>query len=951
MRAGLLILILVAAPARTAAPAVRPAPRGVAARATRVQPSSPGEELELAERAFKDGLYRLVALRMKNLVDSRDGPFPGKDRADLLLAASQYLSGQRKEAEERLRKFGVVYPTSRYADECQMWIGRVETEFRQQHKKAETRLRKLYDKMVDERGVGPELLAHCRYYLAKALVEQGGILHLDGYDEAVPDEPGRKKRVHGALELLDQHITQTREALLAEAHVLRGRALYFRGRPQECHDLLLKEFLNLSAFAKNPLRAEAYFWQAESRYGQGRWVQAAELFAKSAKAARSLKNGETLAALARYNRGWALLKRAGDLQRAGLAGEMRLLEASLKSFEQVMSSSKDNLKAAATLRSGEVLHRLGRTLQRTGHTEDAAKRFLQAWKRLEPLYDAKLPDKVRAPEALYISALALAGMKKYEETGKILDRAEGAAADAGLSGPLIARIDFVRGENYFQMAENLKEGKRKRKLLAQAGGAFARIGKSAAPPAERYRARLWSARILAGQGRLAEASKIVDELEKTLPAREVLRKDQLNYYQGLFLLARAHLVRKAADEAKAKQDREKKKTLSDGFADKAIKMFSEARWAGPRGKFAVPSMLGAAEAHLIKNNDFEANRLYHELRVHPLAKIDQVHEAHLGLARTLKAGKRYKKAARYVSDKLLNVKPKPEADLLRRAIKLRADCLASADDSEAASTAYARLASTATEPEKAARAQINRALQMRRAGKHLAAARVLANLADKCPKSLLAEARFRTAEAYAGADQEDEALNYYVLSAKLPGDFQAPALVGAAELEYKAGRPTSAMGHARTAMDAVPAGSLLSARAALVRARALLGLKRFDAAARQYRQAAEAARAQQAFEHNRKRELESRTGDSKAAAAVTESERAFQEGRNKELQAREGLGDALTRLNRREDAAASYLKAAYLVNPAKPDVKMLELAARALQPDKPAAAAEIRKLAAKQKQE
>ncbi len=910
MHAGLLILILAAAPVKppvtptassaTPVPAPALAPTSSPAAAPAHSPSSsPREELTLAEKAFRDGLYEIVALRMKKLIASQDEQFAGKPRAHLMLAESEYLIGRRagdskrlEAAEKLLTEFLRQFPQSPHVDECRIWIGRLETEFRGQHDAAERRLRELYAKLRGARGVNQELLGACRYYLAMALVEQGSILKLDGYDEPIPENPDKQKRVHGAIELLDDYIRSSARELQAEVHVLRGRALYARGRPEECCKKLLEKFLNNPRFEKSPLRGEAYFWQAEARYGQGRWVVAAELFAEAARALQDSgrRQSRARARLAMYSRGWALLKRAGDLRRAGLAGEVKILELSLKSFRQVMKSSSDDLARASRLRSGEILHLL--------------EQHAAAIDELDDLY----ADGLRGVEAIYLSSLAESGRNRHAEAGKLLARAAARLKNKGL---LYAKVAFARGENFYRLTEELDAGaaERKNELLAQAAASFQRVTTSEAPLNERYRARLWFARVRSEQGKLVEAVREVEKLEKELPAREALRKDRLAYHRGLFLLK---LARRSGDD-----------TLRQAYADKAIKAFAEARWAGPRGEFAVPSMLGAAEAYLMSNSDFEANQLYQELRAHPRARAEQIHQAHFGAAKALAAGKRYKKAAQYISEKLLNVKPAPGAKLLRQAMKLRADCLAASDFSAQASDAYALLADASDRPEAKARAGINHALQLRKAGKPMEAAAELDELANTCPRKMRAEVLLRTAETYLDAGRKREAMRRFTASAMITGKFQVTALVSAAELELSSGESAAAMAHARAAMDAAPAGSLPSARAALVRAHALLDLGKAGDAARQYRQAAEAARAQ----------------------------RASEEGRKKELEAREGLGKALERLKRYDDAAASYLQAAYLPDARKPNTRLLELAAKALQRGgKPAAATEIRALAERRKQ-
>jgi TolA-binding protein len=923
MHAGLLILILSAS---SVTPPVRPTASSVTPSATaRSSPATPREELALAEKAFRDGLYEIVALRMKKLIGSQEKPFPGKPRAQLLLAESWYLIGQRTgdrkrlgAAERLLAAFLRDFPQSPYLDECRIWTGRLETEFRGQHSAAERRLRELYARLRGARGVDQELLGACRYYLAMALVEQGGILKLDGYNEPIPDTD-KKKRVHGAIELLDSYVRSGAKNLQAEAHVLRGRALYARGRPKECCEKLLDEFLKSSRFKKSPLRGEAYFWQAEARYGQGRWMQAARLFAESARAAKQFgrRQPQARARRAMYGRGWALLKRAGDLRRAGLAGEVKMLKLALKSFRQVMKSANDNLAKASRLRCGEVLYLL---------TE-----YTTAIDELDDLYD----EEFRGIEAMYFSALAETGRNRHSAAGKLLARA---ATKLKSKGILYARVEFARGENFYRLTEQLdaRAAKRKTELLAEAAGAFRRVRKSGARLTERYEARLWLARVMAEQGKLAEAVTQVAKLEQELPAREALRQDQLAYYRGVFLLK---LARKSGDN-----------TLRQAYAGKAIKAFSEARWAGPRGEFAVPSMLGAAEANVMSNNQPEANRLYQKLRVHPRARAEEIHQAHFGRARALAAGKRYKKAAQYLKEKLLEVKPAPQARLFRQALKLRADCLAASDFSDEASKVYAQLASASGSQENKARAGINHALQLRKAGNPTEAAAELDALAETCPRKMRAEVLLRAGEAYLDAGKKTEALGRFMGSGRIAGKFRVRALVCTAELTLKSGKFAAARTRAQTAMDAAPAGSLSSARAALVSAHALLAIGNADNAgnaARHYSQAAEAARAQSSAAAVRRKELETLGRTAEAARAQD----AFEAGRKKELEARKGLGQALAYLKRYQDAAASYLRAAYLLDPRKPDVKMLELAAKALElGGKPAAAAEISALARRQKQ-
>ncbi len=890
-------------------------PAAVPAAAAEPEFSPAKEELALAEQAFQGGLYEFVAARMKRLLNQKRGEFPGRDRAVLLLAESDYLSGRRKAGWKRLESFPGEFPKSPHLEECEFWIGRAESEHRDRHFTGARKLRKLLQKLKDRAGSDPELLARTRYYLCLALVERGEVRDLDGEIKARPDGKGgeKKVRVPGALALLNEHIKNTKKVLLAEAHVLRGRALYLRGRPKRCFEKLGDEFLKVKAFESNPLRGEALFWQAEARYGQSEWTEAAKLFAAAAGAAERFgKNparDSLLAVRAHYSRGWALYKRAEDLRRAGLTGRKGTLEAALESFEAVIARGGKTLAAAARLRAGAALQLLGR------HD--------QALKRLDPLR----ANRRHGAEALYFSARAVAGRGDYQGAGKLFDQA---AERSRKRSVLRARIDFALGENLFQRAALAtkagKKSKRKgdpkaaarffaeeKKHLKSSAGFFAKVRHSSAPATERYEAQLWIARIRARQGRLPEAVRITGDLQLTLPAREALRQDRITYYRGKFLLEMAEEGRKVVRlRIEGRKQREDTRSA-------AIKHFGQARQAGPRGEFAVPATLGAAKARLMLNETPEAHNLYAAVLKHPAATPAQIHEAHLGIAKTLRASRRYRKAAKYVQEKLLDAKPPPAAELRARAMKFSADCLAAADDSQAASKAYARLASATADRTAAARARIARAEQLAKLGRHAQAASELVGLLKSCPREVRARVEFLAAEAHRRAKQYAPALKLYTAAAARPGKHQAEAQVSAAELELESGNAARAAAQARKALDLEPvkAGSLLAARAALVRARALMATDAAGAA-RQFRQAADAARGQ----------------------------RSRPEGRDLERKARRGLGEALVKLKRHEDAAASYLKAAYLLDSKKPDPELLELAATALEAaGKQKAATQVRRLA------
>ncbi len=870
------------------------------------------EELELARRAFRGGLYEFVAARMDKLLKERD-KFPGRDRAVLFLAESDYLSGRREAAWKRLAdlreklkaKSEPGKTEQAHLNECEFWIGRAESEHHGKPGRAAIRLRRLLGELEGQVEIDQELLARTRYHLCRALVERGGVTDLDGEIKTRPDGKGgeEKIRVPGALELLRKHIKHT-SVLLAEAHMLRARALYLRGRPRLCFEKLRDEFLKAGAFASSPLRGEALFWQAEALYGQSKWTGAAALFAAAAAAAQRFgKNpakDRALIARAHYNRGWALYKRAEDLRRARLTGGKELLSEALKSFKKVMDSGGKELAAAARLRSGAALHFLGRERDQE-----------EALEQLKPLW----AEEQHGAEALYFSARALASLGRYAQAGGLLDQAARKAKDGSV---LAARIDMARGENRFARAGLVAKKADAAKLLAAAAELFGRVQCSPAPGAGRYAAQRWIARIRARQAKLAEAEKIAGDLLDTVPAVEALREDRIAYWRGRFLLEMAKKGRLRTKVVCKGRERE------GDTRSLAIEFFSQARRAGPRGEFAVPATLGAAKARLMLKETPDAHSLFDEVLKHPGARPGERHRAHLGIARTLRASRRYRKAAKYVQEKLLDAEPPPAADLLREALELRADCLAAADDSESAAQAYARLASGAADPAAAARARISRAAQLGKLGRHAQAAGELAGLLKSCPAEVRAEVEFLAAGAYQRAGQPQRALELYTAAGRRPGQHQREARVNAAQLELDSGNPRRAAAQARDALDLVKAGSMLAARAAWIRAQALMRTGDPAGAAGQFRQAADAARGQ----------------------------RAVKAGRALELAARRGLGEALGRFGRHQDAAASYLQAAYLADPAKPDPELLELAAKALDAaGEKKAAAEVRRLAGRRVQD
>jgi hypothetical protein len=878
-------------------------------------------ELDLAEKAFADGLYEFVALQMTGLV-AAPGEFPGRDRAELLLAESDYLCGRRDAAEERLRRFVTGRTGSSHQDEAQLWLGRVETEHRGKHENAERRLLMLYDRLTARTGVKPSLLDQVRYFLAYSLVEQGTPDALGDRTTVAPTRrPGRT-----ALDLLDNHI-RSGSVLLAEAHILRGRALYLVGRPDECHTLLQRDFLNAAEFATSPLRSHALFWQAEARYGQARWEEAAGLFSAAAadarRAGQETPDGRALAARAHFSRGWALMKRAEDLGRAGLTGSTDFLRTALEAFDSDLSAGGEALQASARLRSGEVLVLLG-------HHDDALA-------RLEPLLSAVGKPGPLTIEARYLSALAHENSGRMREAQELLEKCM--AVRESVPAHLRARIDSTLGRIYFQLAEQSGESEK----LVAAAKCFEAIRLSDAPPPEQHWARLWMARILSRQGRTEDAVRITEDLNRNLPARATLRGDRLGYSRGSFLL---ELARKASNE-----------TARLKYATAAAECFAEAYSTGPRGEFAVPALLGAAEVNLMLGNDTESFRIFTDVRSHPLARPDDRHRASLGLARQMAAGHRYRKAAEFLDETILQSKEPPSPELLRQTLELSGSCLAAADAPGEAAKVYDRLSQTAADRLQAARAGIDKNIQLMRAGRPAEAATALAALASDSPAELKAEILFRAGLAHQAAADRAAALRLFVEASALTGDFQCDALILAAETALASGDSPSAESHARRAQSLCEPGDLRSARATLARASALMAAARLQEALGQFQLAAEATRGRRLSLQAGGDGITTHPPDRKRSAlppiqGVQQSVGGEPTIHDMELRALLGSGETLLGLGRPGDAAASFIAAAYLRDPARPDLsppdpKLLERAAAALETaGQNSAAGQIRQLAA-----
>ena len=872
------------APARgaeAAAPAPGPAPASPAAGSEAL--GSPEEELGLAELAFEKGLSQFAQLRLARVVQ---GPaFSGMDRAELLLAESLYLCGHREEAVKRLNGFSARFPKSTHLLECRLWLGRAKEEVERDHPGAAGQLRKLLADLGGQAARSLEaerrarLVEACRYFLSLALVEQGGSQRLD--QVADPESAGRG--------LLDQLIKDRPEGgrFLAEAQVLRGRALCLRGRPEQCFSRL-QEFLDAGEkgsgtfCAQHPegpfrqkvpdpfspaLRAEALFWQAEARYGQARWEEADKLYTRAAEVARGAGPGTAaLCARALYGRGWAAAKRAEELRRSALAGERERLEAALASFTEASRQAgelKDPaLAGAAELRAGEAL--LGLERRR------------EALARLEPLFG----DAGRAVEARYLAALAETGLGRHDAARQLLAEALQAA---GQKSPLAPRIEFARGQNAFQQGQ-----------WEEAGQAFGRAVKLSGSGWERpWEAQLWAARTLAKQLRFQEAVEQAVPLLENALAREELGRDRLDYLLGEILLSQARAGRKAVilkgpgDAGPAERD----------ARAEAARAFTQAYQTGPRGRFAVSARLGAAEAYLLMEppSTQEAFLRYAEAVQDAQATDQQREAARLGTAQTLRISGSFQKAAAFLQGELLEARTPPSAPARRQALVLRAECLELAGDAEGAAAAFGRLAEDLGSGPEAARARLKRAEQLRKLGRHAEAAGELAALAADGPPELRAEASFAAAEANLAAGRSPEALKHYQECARLGGPRRAQARVGAATLELEAGRAAAAERSAREALDELDRAApgerrerMLTARAALVRAKALLAAGDASAAAGQYGRAASEA----------------------VGASAAESVR--REARLLELEAYLGLGQALLAAGRGEDAAASFLRAGCL---------------------------------------
>jgi tetratricopeptide (TPR) repeat protein len=197
-----------------------------------------------------------------------------------------------------------------------------------------------------------------------------------------------------------------------------------------------------------------------------------------------------------------------------------------------------------------------------------------------------------------------------------------------------------------------------------------------------------------------------------------------------------------------------------------------------------------------------------------------------------------------------------------------------------------------------------------------------------------AEVCFQAAVAHQAAGRVEGALTYFSRAAALPGEYRERALVRAAELELTVGRWDRALTHAGKALETTPPGSVLTARADLVRGRALYSSGRPGEAADLFRQAVDAARAQLGAPEGRKLDLEALLG----LAGSLRAHGVALAKRGREEEARGVLSDA----------AAALLEAAYRQNARRPDPELLEQAAAVLELEacgRKRAAAQLRELA------
>jgi len=831
------------------------------------------QEVRLARASFDQGFFEFVALRLGRL--NIDTKLDRADQADLLLAESLYLSGKREEAARLLAEFPRRHPASPLLLECRTWTGRSLIESEHRSKEAEEILRPLLAEIGGPAGRGLEtaartrLLRECRYFLCLALVERGETEYIEDLWDTKTDRWGKKTTTlvrAGALRLLDEQAEAPDGAhFVAEAHVLRARALCMLGRPDRCFDLLRTAFLEKPIGQTSPaLRAQAFFWQAEARYGQARWEEAASLYglsAEEAAAAGSAASAWRHRAL--YGRGWARHKHAQDLASRGLDGGRPLLEAAAADFAAVARGSAEHgdasLAAAARLRAGDDLVQMGR------HAEAAAE--------LAPLFG----DQLRGTEARYLAALAAEGLGRLRRAEELLR--EATERHAGRNDALAMRIEMARGRVLFGLAD-----------WDGAIRSLIRAGEMSGPrTAQSYEAQLWIARAMAGQKRFAEAAAGIAPLITNRQAREALGQDRLSFHLGQVKLEQSKAKEGAAGTAPGHDPLEE-----------AVRLFATTYQVSPLGELAIPAHLGAAEAHMLMTppNPQEAFLQYAEVLKSPRATPEQMDLARLGTARALRSGRNFRKAADLLQREILDARTWTNAGTRLEAMRLRAALLDEGGEPDAAAEAYLLLAAELGSGPEAAGARLKHAEQLSRRGRHGEAAKALASLYGQCPPDIRPAVTFAAATAAESAGRPDQALKWYEAYVREGGPRDAEARLNAAHLNLSGGRAQEAVALAAQAFDQLsretPRRHLLMARTKLAQARGLLALGRSEEAVGQFRRASDEAI---------------------ASSGTAASDR---EAGGVQIDALMGLGQALLGAARRDDAAASFLRAAQLMREAQP---------------------------------
>ncbi len=837
----------------------------------------PREEIQLAERSFEQGLYAFAAMRLGRLLE-RDG-LEDADRARLLLAKSLYLSGREEEAVRRLEAFPGEHPESRHLLECRVWTGRAATEHLGKHKEAEEILRPALQDITGAAGRGMDdrtrvrLTSQCRYFLCLAIVEQADSAgrHAVSLLDDLWDAGGKRRIRSGALSLLaDQIAAPEGSEFVAEAHVLRGRALYLRGRPDQCFQKLQDGFLDQPIGKRDPaLRAEALFWQAEARYAQSRWEEARALYERSADA--SAKAGASaLHCRARLGTGWALHKRAAELRRSSLDVPSEMLESALASFAEASAEAAKAGKAADADETGYQALSDAASLM-AGAELVALGNCQEALKRLEPLYAKPLLE----VEARMLAAQAETALGRHDRAGKLLTEAAAKLPDP--ASPAFMRTQFALGRNAFA-----------RGRWDEAHRAFSRVAeRSPSDCDETHEARLWLALVLAKQKSFEQAAATIAPLLENLQASEALHVDRLNYHLGEILLQRAESEGAGATRAGQRDIR-----------TEALRAFTASYRASPMGPFAIRARFGAAATCLGMKpaGTQDAFQQYSEVLASRQASTGEREEARLGMARALRMSGSFRKAAEFLQSELLEARPPASAHARGQALRMRAECLAEGGEPQKAAEAFALLASEIGSGPEAIRARIKLSGQLRKLGMHAQAARELTALAPSAPADLAPEVLYAAAQAELAAGRPTEALDLFV---KYADDRSAPhraeARVTAAGLAYAAGRTESAREQADKALKDLPPAEyggpserLLASRALILRAKTQMAANNAAAAIEDYRQA----------------DLQA------SVAAFDEPSKA--EARELEMTALLGLGHALSKSGALENAAASFLRAANL---------------------------------------